>query len=1066
MGIATISQMMTTLRSEQIGTWFDLGLFIDRFREDRPVPAVRFTGTFQDFREWLSDGSVALVAFDQDRIAAIVKEYRDAIRTVLGDIRVHQIAGAFDLPTPSRHSIREMQGFENWPLFSDMFDRRLERGGETYNRLISTFWDSVLTICQGLGSIIESEGIRLLYLIDVCAVPGNVALSLAVALLSELLHVPVIHHSQGYFWASAQNPYSASEHLGEVSSQLNVLFPWESRSWMNVSPHPEESEALVRERGQNPANVAVIEPTGESFHQILYQLYLQISQIERGSVADSIKEYGSLCQKEIDDLLPSQNQVYLPGFGRTSYMLYLKSLIDPSFFRVEEQEFRGMLMSFAQDLVEAGGTLDLEKRHQFYNAVDDLFMYWSGEIKTRHDHSFAYRHRNTRHYPYRDFTHQELTGLVNLLFHRMTSPAPALPAAIAQTRLVTDPVLDDRDRLEERLQINAPRAYFPGDSYQAGLEALILRPARNCLDLAPGSSITAEQLEQRSSCLARVSIFCRERSCGRRVTADSMIKLIDRRELPELSLLSEYGLVQIIPTQQWCVGIHFPQLGESALTQLRQIREASGFLVTDDHDAAMMTDIVGIDRFHIGQINDPLSARIMGIPEGSSYVQFAPARVRTTLAYPTPIQTAKDFSDALHSPQYHRLCRAYGPERVMDRIRGDVERAGTPVRAVLDGLGQEDRHKSNIVENSTICGVFRDGQPWNGAIARIKVSKSSRSWRFAILTGNGKTQPVTSFAEEFQTRWNVSPAVAWNGGYILNPELVGKLGLPETFIGSPLGLIITEGQVVCPPLYNKAAFLIRPGGRLEIRRVNCSQGLMIADDKHRFDLGPDCRNPQKTCVGEICFYDLLHSGPVTGAGRVIVRMAGNTIKEIIRTQDDDDISILPVGLTLSFPLENFPTEWDRVGKRLRVEIPGLGEIEHAVEAGPLLVVHGQPCIDMASGGWQTEHSIRTQAARIDYVDMRGPKIAIGLDSAGDLLALAINGRIRESVGASHQEIAEILCAHGVETAMGFDPGGSSTLLVHGKTVNISPYNSGYESDIYSLPPEPRAVASAVIAYQI
>jgi hypothetical protein len=59
-------------------------------------------------------------------------------------------------------------------------------------------------------------------------------------------------------------------------------------------------------------------------------------------------------------------------------------------------------------------------------------------------------------------------------------------------------------------------------------------------------------------------------------------------------------------------------------------------------------------------------------------------------------------------------------------------------------------------------------------------------------------------------------------------------------------------------------------------------------------------------------------------------------------------------------------------------------------------------------------------------------------------------------------MAEILCARGVETAMGFDPGGSSTLVVGSETINISPYNQGYEQNIYALPPEPRAVANIVL----
>jgi exopolysaccharide biosynthesis protein len=62
-------------------------------------------------------------------------------------------------------------------------------------------------------------------------------------------------------------------------------------------------------------------------------------------------------------------------------------------------------------------------------------------------------------------------------------------------------------------------------------------------------------------------------------------------------------------------------------------------------------------------------------------------------------------------------------------------------------------------------------------------------------------------------------------------------------------------------------------------------------------------------------------------------------------------------------------------------------------------------------------------------------------------------------------MAEILLSYGAEKAMGFDPGGSSTLVVDGKMLNISPYNSQYEKDIYSLPPEPRIVSNAIMGWR-
>ena len=177
-------------------------------------------------------------------------------------------------------------------------------------------------------------------------------------------------------------------------------------------------------------------------------------------------------------------------------------------------------------------------------------------------------------------------------------------------------------------------------------------------------------------------------------------------------------------------------------------------------------------------------------------------------------------------------------------------------------------------------------------------------------------------------------------------------------------------------------------------------------------------------------------------------------------------------MTLSIPKDQFPEEWDQVDKKLQIIMKSnkndkinWGKIESAIEAGPLLLNGGKESINMEIEGWKTNNSINTQAARLDFTDMRGPKISVGLNRSGNLSVLMINGRIRESVGATHNDMAAIMRDFGAHKAMGFDPGGSSTLVVDGKTLNISPYNHQYEKNIYSLPPEPRAVANAIIGWQ-
>ncbi|MEJ2343503.1 MAG: hypothetical protein P8Y10_15050, partial [Gemmatimonadales bacterium] len=77
--------------------------------------------------------------------------------------------------------------------------------------------------------------------------------------------------------------------------------------------------------------------------------------------------------------------------------------------------------------------------------------------------------------------------------------------------------------------------------------------------------------------------------------------------------------------------------------------------------------------------------------------------------------------------------------------------------------------------------------------------------RYRIVRPDGPPCTVLDVIKGFNRGARTKARIAWNGGYILNAELLGKLGLPESYIGSPLGLIISDGEVICPPLFNKPA---------------------------------------------------------------------------------------------------------------------------------------------------------------------------------------------------------------------------------------------------------------------
>ncbi|MEA3477333.1 MAG: phosphodiester glycosidase family protein [Bacteroidota bacterium] len=1380
-----VDKLLAFLRGEKIETWFDLGLFLDRFREEMPYPQIQREGTFDDFKEEFRIGGIAFLTFHYmvDGVTIEADKYASLMRRNIPGIPVHYVAGKIHSKTAPfiqkdyiQKEIPELSGFNEWELYKDFYFTRLERGDPVYNVLIGKLWNQTLDIVEKLGRYIEEQGISLLYIINVCSNPGNVAYALALVLISEFMKIPAINNNHDFYWEGGmcmtdrektgtrpgpRDFFFTNCHLGEVFSLIELLYPWQSRIWMNVNINRGQSEHLVRLKGHNPANVMEIgtavdtshytksdkrknintfiqlekilsryrdqllsysvedvlgrelvneknprpvligestkrvdrfireniiflqptriisrkrietsfnlllkmfqeeemilrfrktshlkvtliitgpiasghyayfkklierfrdvleeadpefkkrvylallfgeldrdafkekykEPAGiaelynisslvllpsktegrglpileatacgtpifcrryepekvfsevigehlgerdrlkvlefkgkrisdgmvkritdriffphrytdeirhnqrvvykrysldalnENLYQILQHLYQQlrgnekILRIVRESL-DDYREMVGFSNENLRALLDTRHRQYLPGYSKLSFMFMLKSLIDPSFFRVEQQLIRGMAFHFSQAIVSNdpdSGFVPEKIINRFYNAVETLFEYREGSSNIQHDHSMSYRHRNSYYYPYQDYTFQELTGLINLLYIGIVQPTPINKVdlspqfftdwnlALMQLTGSSYLAIDNRKRLIEWLKENRPIAYFPGAYIMYELEFFALQSIRTRLRLPLEKMISRELLEQEATKLQAVYIFAQEKNLGKQLNKDEITDYIIHGVSEELRLLYEFKVIQIIRTKQVCVGIHFPQLGSRALKVLRMIKEQNGYILTNRSNASMMTDLVDMERFHIGKIPNAYTAHMMGIPVSSGYIQYIPAGVRATLSYPAPVQTAKEFDRGLKSDLYKKLVKKMGEKAVLSAIREDAVHHGSPIKHVLSNLDKGDA-RNGPVSFEFLSGTYVDGMPYNGAIAILNFKKEK--WDFEAVSSSDKPKTVGQLATAFKRQTGKEAQIAWNGGYILNPELVGKLGLPETYIGSPLGLLISGGVMTSAPLFNKPALLVFKDGTIDIQRVNCRNGLRIGWKGHQITFDSQGYN---NAGGERvqAYYDLLYTEDfIQGAGRTIIRLSGNVVKEVMRTKKDHRIPVVPVGLTLALNPADVP-EGIKPGETLEVMVPGLEEVKHAVEAGPLLLDRGAVEIDMEIEGWKSKNSIRTQAARLDYTEMRGPKIAVGINHRNELSVLTINGRIRESVGASHQDMAEILQKHGMDKAMGFDPGGSSTLVVGGTTLNISPYNSRYESDIYALPPEPRAVSNAIIGF--
>jgi hypothetical protein len=830
-----LDELLAYLKNEQVNTWFDLGLFLDRFKENKDYPPIRFSGSYEDFKEDVRKGGIAFLTFHYmvDGVTVEVDKYASLVRRNIPGVTVHYIAGEIHSKTApvineeyEQYLIPELAGFDDWDLYRDFYFNRLERGSPKYNQLIVKLWDQTLVIVEKLGRYVEEKNINLLYLLNVCSNPGNVALAMACVLISEFMKIPVINNNHDFYWEEGMCRFDREKsgtkpgprdfffnncHLGEVFSLVEVLFPWQSRSWMNVNINRGQTEHLIRINGHNPANVMeigtavdtshytksdkrknintfiqvekmlsrykkkliaysvqdvlerglvaehnpkpiligdrtggvdkfigeniiLLQPTriisrkrietsfnlllkmfeeeemnlrfrktanlkmtllitgpiasghfgyykklverfgellqeagpdlenrvylallfgeldresfkmrfntpvgiaelyniaslvllpsktegrglpiieatacgtpifcrryepetvysdvigehlgerdrlkvlefkgkristtmvreitsrvffpnryteeirhnkrvvhkrysldslNDNIHQILHQLYLQLQSNEKTLriVEESLDDYHEMVNysnEDLEVLLDTRNRHYLPGYGRLSFMGMLKSLIDPSFFRVEQQLIRGLAFSFAETVIKNDPDSEFipEKiLNSFYNAVETLFEVSDGDQEMQHDHSMSYRHRNRKHYPYQDYTFQELTGLINLLYIRIAQPTP-LNKVDLSPQFFTDWNLalmqltgssylgiDNRRRLIGKIRSNLPIAYFPGDYIMYELEFFALQSIRTRLNLPLEESITRELLDKEAASLMPVYIFAQE----------------------------------------------------------------------------------------------------------------------------------------------------------------------------------------------------------------------------------------------------------------------------------------------------------------------------------------------------------------------------------------------------------------------------------------------------------------------------------------------------------------------------------------------------------------------------
>ena len=318
-------QLISNLNKEKIDTWFDLGLFLDRLKERESVSGI--SGNYFDFKEKLVRGSFGFLSFyyGVDGITVETAKYISALKRIIPGVDIHLIAGLIKPEAKSifdedvkEYELNEIKSFDEWELYKYFFKIKLNRGSKEYNLLIQKFWKEVILLTTKLSKYIESNGINLLWLLNINSNPGNVSLAFATVLVTEYMGIPVINNCHDYYWEDGNKPIDVIKHkvkqgfrdffftnsdVGEVFSPIEVMFPWESRSWITVNINRIQENHIIEKKGHNPANVALL---GTSVNSERFQ------PLSKRESINTLKQVGAIFQNRvigINDVL-KQNVSY------------------------------------------------------------------------------------------------------------------------------------------------------------------------------------------------------------------------------------------------------------------------------------------------------------------------------------------------------------------------------------------------------------------------------------------------------------------------------------------------------------------------------------------------------------------------------------------------------------------------------------------------------------------------------------------------------------------------------------------------------------------------------------
>ncbi|OVE79302.1 hypothetical protein BVY01_02870 [bacterium I07] len=259
--------------------WDNIVVFLKRIKNERKGP---LSPDAEDLLKLFARGTAFITfSYGIDGVSIETCKYAHTLTKLFSpsNISIHFISGKFQQQVSAELSSEwhrwQVNGIDGWNKWEDgkwfkaLYQEKMKSYGEESNLLASEVYFQAILIAKQLGKYFLENHISLVIPVNVASNPGNIALTLGLVFVTEILGLHVLNCNHDFYW-EAGKPLS-ERILGEEPgvrdhffrninnitffSLFKLLYPWDGHKWLQININARQSRKLINKFGFQASKV-------------------------------------------------------------------------------------------------------------------------------------------------------------------------------------------------------------------------------------------------------------------------------------------------------------------------------------------------------------------------------------------------------------------------------------------------------------------------------------------------------------------------------------------------------------------------------------------------------------------------------------------------------------------------------------------------------------------------------------------------------------------------------------------------------------------------------------------